>query len=214
VFLLVFGTARDPEDGLSVYILRAPDTKGGDMPVRFPACFPAASLLAAALLAAPAPAFGEVLDVGDNGFGIRNIVSVPVDPSRAYVALVDDIGKWWDPAHTFSGEAASLSIDARPQGCWCERLPGQGGVRHMTVVYAEPGKLIRFAGGLGPLQALAVAGTMSWTFSPAGKGTTVEMRYVVGGYNPGGFKGLAPVVDSVLRGQIDRYRRYLEAGRP
>lgn len=183
------------------------------MPVRFPA-FPAVPLLAAALLAGPAPVSGEVLDVGDNGFGIRSTVTVPADPARAYVAVVDEIGKWWDPAHTFSGEAANLSIDARPQGCWCERLPGQGGVRHMTVVYADPGKLIRFAGGIGPLQAMAVAGTMSWTFVPAGKGATVEIRYAVGGYNPGGFKDLAPVVDSVLRGQLERYRRYLETARP
>jgi hypothetical protein len=175
---------------------------------------PAFAVLAAALLLACAPAPGEVLDVGDNGFGIRNAVTVPVDPARAYLALVDAVGKWWDPAHTFSGDAANLVIEARPQGCWCERLPDQGGVRHMTVVYAEPGKLIRFAGGIGPLQAMAVSGTMTWSFQPAGKGTAVELRYLVGGYNPGGFKDMAPAVDSVLRGQLERFRRYLETGKP
>ncbi len=27
-------------------------------------------------------------------------------------------------------------------GCFCERLPNQGGVRHMEVVYLDPGKVL------------------------------------------------------------------------
>jgi hypothetical protein len=184
------------------------------MPVRFRDGLPAAFLLLAGLLCPPGPAPGEVLDVADNGFGVRNVVTVPVDPARAYVALVDGIGKWWDPAHTHSGNAANLSIDARPQGCWCEQLPDQGGVRHMTVVYAEPGRLLRLVGGLGPLQGMAVAGMMSWSFQPSGKATIVELKYLVGGYNSGGFKDLAPAVDSVQRQQLERYRRFIETGKP
>jgi hypothetical protein len=184
------------------------------MPIRSRAGLPAACLLAAGLLLLPGPAPGEVLDVADNGFGVRNVVTVPVDPARAYLALVDGIGKWWDPAHTHSSNAANLSIDARPQGCWCERLANQGGVRHMTVVYAEPGGLLRLVGGLGPLQGMAVAGMMSWSFQPAGKGTAVELKYLVGGYSPAGFKDLAPAVDSVQRQQLERYKRFIETGRP
>ncbi|HEY3204989.1 MAG TPA: SRPBCC family protein [Thermoanaerobaculia bacterium] len=159
-------------------------------------------------------ALGEVIDLAENGFTIRNAVTVSADPAKAYTALTDGIGKWWDPDHTFSHDAANLSIDAKPQGCFCERLAGGGGVRHLTVVSAVPGKTLRLEGGLGPLQAMALAGSMTWTFQPEEKATSVELRYVVGGYNPGGFKDLAPRVDSVLRSQLQRYKRYVETGRP
>ena len=163
------------------------------------------------VLCAAAPA--EVLDVADNGFTVRLTVTVPADAARAYAAVVD-VGKWWDPDHTYSHDPANLSIDARPQGCWCEKLPGQGAVRHMDVVFASPGKALRLEGGLGPLQTMGVAGSLAFTFQPADKGTTVDVRYVVGGYNPGGFKDLAGGVDGVLRAQLDRYKRYVESGKP
>jgi hypothetical protein len=173
---------------------------------------PCFAILAAAI-AAPR-AWGEVVDVADNGFTVKVTVSVPVDSSKAYAALVEGIGKWWDPEHTYSGDASNLSIEAKPQGCFCEKLPGQGFVRHLTVINAMPGKLLRLEGGLGPLQGMAVSGIMTWTFKPAEKGTTVEMRYAAGGYNPPGFKDLAPGVDSVLRGQLERYRRFLAPEKP
>jgi len=169
-------------------------------------------LLAAAFAAAPAPA--EVLDAGDVGFTIRNTVTVPVDSLKAYATVVDGIGKWWDSAHTYSGDAANLWIEAKPQGCFCERLPDQGFVRHMGVLFAAPGKTLRLSGGLGPVQSIAAAGVMTWTFKAADKGTAVEMRYTVGGYNPAGFKDLAPGVDAVLRSQLERYQRLLATGKP
>jgi uncharacterized protein YndB with AHSA1/START domain len=166
-----------------------------------------------ALIGAAARASGEIADVSDNGFTFRDTFTLSLPPTRAYAGLID-VGRWWGSDHTFSGDAANLSIDAKPQGCWCEKLPNGGGVRHMTVLTAIPGKLMRFEGGLGPLQALGVAGSMTWKFEPAQMGTIVEVRYVVGGYNPGGFKELAPAVDSVLHSQIARYKRFVETGRP
>jgi hypothetical protein len=56
--------------------------------------------------------------------------------------------------------------------------------------------------------------SMAWKFQVAERGTTVELGYVVGGYRTGGFKGLASAVDSVIRGQLQRYKRYLESGEP
>ncbi|HTO86990.1 MAG TPA: ATPase [Thermoanaerobaculia bacterium] len=169
-------------------------------------------LLAAGFSAALASA--DVLDTGDGGFTVKNTVTVPVDGLKAYTTVVDQVGKWWDPAHTYSGDAANLWIEAKPQGCFCERLPDQGFVRHMAVIFAAPGKILRLSGGLGPLQSIAASGVMTWSFKPAEKGTTVEVRYTVGGYNPAGFKDLAPSVDSVLRAQLERYQRLLATGKP
>jgi hypothetical protein len=61
----------------------------------------------------------------------------------------------------------------------------------MTVVYADPGKLLRLTGGLGPLQNLAVTGVMTWKLTEAGGKTTIEMSYKVGGYMPGA-AGIGP----------------------
>ncbi len=169
--------------------------------------------LAAVLLLSAAAVSAEVVDVADNGFAVRQSVTVQADAAKAWSALVD-VGKWWDPEHTYSGDAANLSIDPKPQGCWCEKLPGGGGVRHMSVVFASPGKMLRVEGGLGPLQAMAISGVLTFTFTPAEKGTRVELTYLVGGYNRGGFKDLSGGVDAVLRAQLERYQRAVDAGKP
>ena len=170
-------------------------------------------LAAGAMTVAAAILSAEVVDVADNGFTVKFTATVAAEPAKAFQALVD-VGKWWDPAHTYSQDAANLSLDAKPQGCFCEKLPGKGALVHMTVVNVVTGRMLRLEGGLGPLQALGVAGSMTWTFKPADKGTVVELRYTVGGYNPGGFKALAPAVDSVLGSQLERYKRYVDTGKP
>ncbi len=131
-----------------------------------------------------------------------------------YSGLTQSVGDWWDPAHTFSHEAHNLTMDAKPGGCFCERLPDGGGVQHMTVVYASPGKLLRLSGAMGPLQEAGLAGTLTWTLSPSADGTTVEMTYSVGGFRAGGLRDLAPAVDGVLRGQLARLKAFVETGRP
>jgi hypothetical protein len=92
--------------------------------------------------------------------------------------------------HTFSHDAKNLTLDAKPGGCFCERLPDGGGVQQMSVVYASTNKLLRLTGAIGPLQEAALTGTMTWNLSPAGDGTTVELTYTVGGFRGGGLRDL------------------------
>jgi hypothetical protein len=172
-------------------------------------------MLALVTLVPVSPSRADVADSGENGFTLRETATLSVPPARAYAAMLE-VGKWWASDHTYSGDAANLSIEAKAGGCWCERLPGGGGVQHMTVVFLIPGKQARLAGGLGPLQSMGVAGSMDWKFDPADKGSKVELRYAVGGYSggAGGFKDIAPGVDSVLKAQFERYKRYAETGKP
>ena len=68
--------------------------------------------------------------VTPNGFLVKFEVSVNAPAAKVYDALVGQIGSWWDPEHTYSDDAKNLSIDARPGGCFCEKLPNGGGVEH------------------------------------------------------------------------------------
>jgi len=159
-----------------------------------------------------APARAAVVDAAAGGFTVRHAIEVRGQAATAYRTLVERVSVWWQSDHTFSGNAANLSIDARPGGCFCEILPGRGGVRHLTVVYADAGKLLRLTGGLGPLQDLAVEGTMTWRLTESVGRTTIEMTYKVGGYAPGGLASLAPIVDMVLGTQVARLKRLIDTG--
>jgi len=165
-------------------------------------------------LTGPSTVRAEVVSSAANGFEVRAQVELNATPEVVYKALVEKVGSWWDPAHTWSQDASNLSIDARPGGCFCERLPDGGGVAHMTVVYASPGKLLRMTGALGPLQAMGLGGALSWEFKDSGTGTTLVQTYRVGGYSPSPLTELAPIVDSVMLGQLQRLERFVETGRP
>jgi uncharacterized protein YndB with AHSA1/START domain len=145
----------------------------------------------------------DVTAVGPQGFESRHAATLAMTPDAAYRRFVA-IESWWAASHTYSGDATRLSLDARVGGCWCERLDG-GGVEHLRVVYVDAGKAIRLEGGLGPLQELGVRGALTVTFEADGAGTRVGLVYRVGGWRDGGFAELAPIVDSVLAQQFERF---------
>jgi hypothetical protein len=157
-------------------------------------------------------AHAAVVDSTQVGFLVRSEATVHAAPDSVYRALTGRIGAWWDSEHTFSGDSRNLSLDATPGGCFCESLPGGGGVRHLTVVFASPSRSLRLAGALGPLQGAGVAGSLTWSLSPAPDGTKVGVEYSVGGYLQGGLPSLAPAVDAVMGGQLLRLKRFVETG--
>ncbi len=170
-------------------------------------------VLIVGVLTAAAPARAEVVNATVNGFAVRNVTQIAAHPSRVYNTAVSLVARWWNPAHTFSKNAANLSLDARPGGCFCELLPN-GGATHLMVVYVVAQKEIRFSGALGPLQQTGVAGTMIWKLTESAAGTELEWSYTVGGYMPGGLAAIAPAVDVVLADQLQRLKRFVETGRP
>jgi uncharacterized protein YndB with AHSA1/START domain len=167
-----------------------------------------------ALLLSAGVVQAEVTDKAATGFTSVHHLTIKAPPSEVYGALTDRIGQWWDAAHSYSGAAANFSMDARAGGCFCERLPGGGSVEHMRVVFADPGRMLRLNGGLGPLQSIGVAGAMSFTLSETGQGTRLDYRYVVGGHYEDGLDTLAEPVDRVQLGQLQRLKRYVETGTP
>jgi hypothetical protein len=157
------------------------------------------------------PLTAEVKDSTASGFTIQDTMMIAADPDIVYHGLVADVGRWWDSAHTFSGKAENLSIDDKAGGCFCEKLDNGGSVRHLEIVFAEPGKTLRMVGGLGPLQSMAVTGSMTWSFSKTTHGTNVQVTYNIGGYRPGGLQKMAPLVDKVMAEQLKRLKEYIEA---
>ena len=103
-----------------------------------------------------------------------------------------------------------MTIDARPGGCWCEKLPKGGGVEHGRVVNVAPGSLLRLHAALGPLQELAVTGSLTWEIMPGASGSTLTMTYVVGGYTQGGLAALADPVDKVMMQQVQALKTHIE----
>jgi uncharacterized protein YndB with AHSA1/START domain len=166
---------------------------------------------AAAAMAATA-AQAEVTESAPHGFQVRHVVEVAAPPARVWDALVEP-GRWWDPEHTWSGEARNLRIEAKPGGCFCEDLP-DGGVLHMTVTYVKRGAQLDLYGALGPLHFEGVDGGMAIKLTPAGQGTRVEMTYTVGGFAKGGLQTWTGPVDGVLGTQFARLKRFVETGRP
>ena len=69
-------------------------------------------------------------------------------------------------------------------------------------------------GALGPLQESGVSGSLTFDLAERVGGTDLTMTYSVGGYRPGGFETLAPLVDSVLAVQVKRFKAYVEKGLP
>jgi uncharacterized protein YndB with AHSA1/START domain len=166
-----------------------------------------------AALAAPAAARAAVDDVSAAGFALRESVEIAASPDQVYQALTAP-SHWWSSEHTYSHDAANLTLDAKAGGCWCESLPGGGSVQHMIVVNAMPGRTLRLRGALGPLQAMAVDGAMTFALTADGTLTHLTASYLVGGYSKPGFAEIAVMVDRVLGEQMNRLKLFIETGSP
>ncbi|WP_374411382.1 SRPBCC domain-containing protein [Novosphingobium colocasiae] len=164
---------------------------------------------AMALAIAAGPAAAKVAQVSESGFVIQHAQVVAASPAEVWQLLLRP-ARWWDSDHTWSGDAANLTIDPRAGGCFCEVLPSKdspraaprGTVEHMRVVYVEEPRVLRMVGSLGPLQGDAVTGTLTFQLKPAEKGTAIMMEYVVGGFSRVPMAQISGGVDGMLAQQL------------
>jgi uncharacterized protein YndB with AHSA1/START domain len=174
--------------------------------------FAAGAALAVALILSER-ASAEITDAAADGFTVRETVHIEANADKVYAALIQP-QHWWSSHHSFSGDAANMSLDAHAGGCWCETLPGGGSVLHMSVVYAVPGKVLRLRGAMGPFQAMATESVMTWTLTSANGGTDLVLTDATGGYATGGLQKITPVLDHVMGEQVVRLKSYVETGSP
>lgn len=172
-----------------------------------------AMIVAAGLAACAAPAAAEVVHATPTGFDIKQVVTVDAPIAQAWAVLMRP-QQWWDHDHTYSDDSANLYLDPQATGCFCERIPKtKGSVEHAHILYIQPPQMLRMVGSLGPLQAEAVMGTLTFTLAPeTAKTTRITLEYVVGGYVRAGADSLAPKVDDVLSTQLAGLKRAAETG--
>lgn len=168
-----------------------------------------ATVMAGIALFAAVPAAAEVVERHADGFTLR--FAVPVETSAGDVVLaLEDIGGWWDGAHTYSGDAANLSLAFEPGGCFCETLPDRSLFEHGRVVAVDDNQLVLNA-PLGPLKGLATRSDLTFSWPDAGIKTMATLTFVVEG---SGLGNMADPVNGVLDIQFSRLVHYVEYGEP
>jgi len=150
------------------------------------------------------PVHAGIISVDEYGFSVSHEISVEAEPFVVYRTMAFHISEWWNPDHSISGKAANLYMKVERGGCFCERLPNNGRVEHLRIIYFSPGEEIRFDGALGPLQAMPVDGRMIWKIEPMEAGSKVSFTYMVFGHPEGGLEGIASAVDGVIEEQLNR----------
>jgi len=165
-----------------------------------------------AFLALAGSAEAKVVGTSDTGFRIENRITVATTPEAAWKAL-GEIGNWWMSDHTYSGDAAHLSMPLKPGACFCEALPG-GGVEHGRVILVMPDQMmLRVQAALGPLQDEGVSAVLGFQIKPTDGGAEIVQTYNVGGARPEMIKAAA-AIDAVLAEQMHSYKGYIDPHMP
>ena len=167
-------------------------------------------LAIASLLASAASA--KVDDLSASGFKITHDVATAATPQQVWKAL-GRVGRWWDPEHTWSGNARNMSIALKAGGCFCETWDGQS-VEHTRVIWAHRDTRLRMLGAFGPLQEWGVSGVSEFVIKPADHGSTIRFSYTVSGDARFKLDAVAPIVEQVLGTQVQRLARYAATGSP
>ncbi len=112
------------------------------------------SIAAAIILGAATPAAAAVKSTSVTGFQLENRTVIAASPDKVWAAL-GQIGKWWNGAHSYSGDSANMTMPLSPGGCFCEALPKLGtgaGVKHGEVVMVNDRYGVRFTEAIGAVE--------------------------------------------------------------
>lgn len=164
------------------------------------------------LLLAAGTASAAVKQSAPEGFIVEHRLSIAAPPAQAWAALGQP-GKWWPKEHTWSGDAANLSLDLALGGCFCERWK-DGGAEHGRVVMIRRHQLLRLNAALGPMQEMAVSGVLSIALAAKDEGSEAVVTYRVSGTPAHAFDKMATVVDQVIGLQFGGWASYAATAAP
>ena len=158
------------------------------------------------------PANAEITNTASNGFTVKHQATIQASRDDIWASLIAP-ARWWNGAHSWSGNAENFYLVAQAGGCFCELIrktsddnikSSSGSVQHMRVIFVNQNETLRMSGALGPLQGEALSGTLTIELKPDGDATVVQFTYKVGGYMEFPMDQIAPAVDGVIGEQLTR----------
>lgn len=170
--------------------------------MRIPAIL--ATLALAVVTASPAAA--EIVSRSENAFTLRFEGHSRLEPAHVG-AVFSDVAHWWDPAHTYTGDAANLSLDLEPGGCWCEAMPDGSLFEHgrvRSVWWSE----VRIDAPFGPLREMATRAELVVTYAWVDGVGVANWTFIVEGPGVG---AMAEPVDGVMGGGFARWIAHMDA---
>lgn len=147
-------------------------------------------------------AAAEVVSSSTTHYVLRHEATSARSPEALWERLVAP-ASWWHPDHTYSGDAANLSLDAKAGGLWLEDWAG-GSVAHGEVLLVQRGEVLRMAAPFGPLQGVGAYTVWTITISAADEGSRVVFDEVSTGPATANLAELAGAVDYVKTEAISR----------
>lgn len=165
-------------------------------------------LIAAAFALVASPASAEVVERSADHFVLRYAVALEAGPED-FIDALEHIGEWWNPAHTYSGDARNLSLALDPGTCFCEAMPDGSTFDHGGVYEYDPGTGVLIDAALGPLRGKTTLSNWTIGWTGANRGSELVMSYVVRGEGVG---AMADGVDAVMDDQFHRMVRFIEYG--
>ena len=146
-------------------------------------------------------AHAEIIAATPQHYELRHEAVSDRTPDALWERLLEP-ADWWKSDHTYSGDAANLSLDARAGGLWREEW-ATGSVVHGVVLNRQDGKSLRLDAPFGPLQGMGV--TVIWTIDIAreGEGSKITFTEIANGSTNSALDKLAPAVDTVKQEAIE-----------
>jgi uncharacterized protein YndB with AHSA1/START domain len=166
---------------------------------------PLTPALAALALLAPLTLQAEVVASSDTHFVLSQQASSPLGQAALWERLIHP-ERWWSGAHSYSGDAANLSLDPRAGGLWREDWDG-GSVVHGRVLLVQTGRVLRLEAPFGPLQPLGAYTVWTITLEAEGEGSRVSFHEVASAPPGSDLATLAGAVDAVKSEAIGRLAR-------
>lgn len=171
-----------------------------------------ASLLAGLMIAAAVPASAEVVQTSASGFQLRSVAVLEEAEAHEAWSALSRWGEWWSSAHTYSGDAAHLTLAMQAGGCLCEVWPG-GQIEHARVLLAWPEQgLLRMNAPFGPLQAQPVTAILTYSIRTRDEGGVEVIQTLAVGGGDETTAAMAEGVDFVMSQGLTRYERFVETG--
>jgi hypothetical protein len=75
-------------------------------------------------------------------------------------------------------------------------------------------RIVRLEAPLGPLQGRALQAMLTFEIKLADGGTALHTTFIVNGASDSQLNALSGAVDEMLGEQLERFKRYLETGKP